>query len=317
MSPGAYASRPLIELRRSLEQQGYAFHGPLPDSEARFADDLRYRFEIPSCEGPRVFEAVLDEARKRGVAVRRISQGSGVMMLSDTELGEMAHLGASEGVEVSLFVGPRAGWEVGALAHVSDMPFGAIRGSDGLAACAAEARRAAEHGIRGLLVADLGLLAVFSEMRESEDLPREMSFKISAMMPVSNPATARALDRLGAGTLNVVSDIPLPHVSEIRAATNLPIDLYVESPDDMGGLVRLYDVPELVRIAAPVYVKLGLRNAPVIYPSGAQLGETPADMGRERVRRAAHCKRLIEELAPDLAEGPGDPRPDDLAVPVV
>jgi len=239
------------------------------------------------------------------------------MMLSDADLDEMARLGASEGIEISLFVGPRAGWEPGALAHVTDIPFGAIRGSDGLAACVSEARRAAEHGIRSLLVADLGLLSVFAEMRTRGDLPAEMLFKISAMMPVSNPATARTLDRLGAGTLNLVSDVPLPHISEIRAVTDLPLDLYVESPDDMGGFVRFYDVPELARIAAPVYVKLGLRNAPVIYPTGVQLGETPANMGRERVRRAAHCMRLVEELAPDLLEGPGDPRPDDLAIPVV
>ena len=33
-----------------------------PMSDARFADGLRYRIEIPSVEGPRVLEAVLDEA---------------------------------------------------------------------------------------------------------------------------------------------------------------------------------------------------------------------------------------------------------------
>ena len=45
-----------------------------------------------------------------------------------------------------------------------------------------------------------------------------------------------------------------------------PLDVYVEVPDDQGGFVRFYDVPEIVRLAAPVYVKLGLRNAPNIYP---------------------------------------------------
>jgi hypothetical protein len=196
------------------------------------------------------------------------------------------------------------------------MPFGAIRGSDGLAWCVAEARRAAAHGIRGLLVADLGLLSVLEELRSVGDLPGEMLFKVSAMMPVANPAAARVLDRLGAGTLNLVSDIPLSHVSEIRAVTELPIDLYVESPDDMGGFVRHYEVPELVRVAAPVYVKLGLRNAPVIYPNGLHLDRTPAAMGRERVRRAAHCLRLIEHLAPGLAQpARTEPRPRDLAVP--
>ena len=31
-------------------------------SDARFADGLRYRIEIPSVEGPRVLAAVLEEA---------------------------------------------------------------------------------------------------------------------------------------------------------------------------------------------------------------------------------------------------------------
>ena len=65
-------------------------------SDARFADGLRYRIEIPSVEGPRVLEAVLDEAAQRDVPVRRVSQGSGVMMLTDAEIREMAELGAEQ-----------------------------------------------------------------------------------------------------------------------------------------------------------------------------------------------------------------------------
>ena len=77
-------------------------------SEQRFADGLRYRIEIPSVEGPRVLEAVLEEAEKRSVPVRRVSQGSGVMMLTDAEIRDLAALGADAGVEVSLFLGPGA-----------------------------------------------------------------------------------------------------------------------------------------------------------------------------------------------------------------
>ncbi len=37
-------------------------------NEARFADGVRYRIEIPSVEGPEVFRAVLDEAAGAGRA---------------------------------------------------------------------------------------------------------------------------------------------------------------------------------------------------------------------------------------------------------
>jgi hypothetical protein len=40
-------------------------------------------------------------------------------------------------------------------------------------------------------------------------------------------------------------------------------------------------------------------------------------LGRERVRRAELCLRLMEELDPDLMKQPMDSRPKDLAIPEV
>jgi hypothetical protein len=79
----------------------------------------------------------------------------------------------------------------------------------------------------------------------------------------------------------------------------LPLDVYVEVPDDFGGFVRHYEIPELVRVASPVVVKFGLRNAPNIYPSGTHLEATAVALGKERVRRAeiglAMLKRYYRE----------------------
>jgi hypothetical protein len=138
------------------------------------------------------------------------------------------------------------------------------------------------------------------------------------LLPVANPATARALERLGAGTINVATDLSPAHLGELRAATSVPLDVYVEVPDDQGGFVRFYDLPDIVRAAAPVYVKLGVRNAPAIYPSGMHLQLAAEALGRERVRRAELCLRLLGEVAPELVEpARRDPRPADLAVPEV
>ena len=67
----------------------------LPNSQKRFPDGAQYRVEIPSVEGPRVLEAVLDEAEKRGVQLHRVSQGSGIMLLTDAELLEMCAMARS------------------------------------------------------------------------------------------------------------------------------------------------------------------------------------------------------------------------------
>ena len=47
----------------------------------------------------------------------------------------------------------------------------------------------------------------------------------------------------------------------LRAASSLPIDLYVESPDSLGGVVRGNELGDLVAAGAPLYAKFGLRNS--------------------------------------------------------
>jgi hypothetical protein len=284
-------------------------------SDARFADGLRYRVEIPSVEGPRVLEAVLDEAARRDVPVRRVSQGSGVMMLTDAEIGEMAELGAAAGIEISLFLGPRGAWDAGGQSLVTAAAGGVARGRGGVADSIAEVRRGVSLGIRSFLVADIGVLKTLGDMRAAGTLPPSLVLKTSVLLPCANPATAAALEELGATTINVATDLSPAELGELRAACRAPLDVYVEVPDDQGGFVRFYDVPEIVRVAAPVYVKLGLRNAPNIYPSGLHLEELAVKLGRERVRRAELVLRLLADRAPELVEGRGDDSPPDLGIP--
>ena len=285
------------------------------ESDLRFSDGLRYRLEIPSVEGPQVLEAVLEEADRRSVAIRRVSQGSGVMMLTDPEIRAMAAIGREGGIEVSLFIGPRGAWDTGAQSLVSGAVAGAARGRDTLAWCVAEARRACELGIRSLLVGDVGVLWTLDQLRSQGDLPTNLILKTSVVMSPANAASAAVLEQLGAGTVNVATDLSVEQIAEIRRVITVPIDVYVEVPDDQGGFVRFYDIPGLVRGAAPVYLKLGIRNAPIIYPCGGHLMDVACKLGRERVRRAELCLRLLEELAPGLVEKRGDERPDDLAIP--
>ena len=274
---------------------------PWPESGLRFPDGRRWHVEIASVEGPRVLAAVLEEAEDAGVAIHRVSQGSGVMMLSDAELDEMVALGAEHAVEVCLFLGPRGSWDAGGQALATEAAAGVARGAEALEACVAEARRACAHGIRSLLVGDIGVLGALAALRASGRLPADLRFKTSAILCAANPAAARVYDQLGADTINVATDLEVSMLGAIRAATNLPLDIYVEVPDDMGGFVRSYLVPDLIRVAAPVHIKFGLRNAQSVYPSGLHLEAAAAAQAREKVRRARNVERLIHELAPELA----------------
>lgn len=288
----------------------------LPDSPKRFPDGAAFRIEIPSTEGPRSLEAVLDEAERRDVPVHRVSQGSGGFLLTDEELDEMVRLAADARVEVSLFAQPTAAWGTSATArtqggaHVES----SSHGQEGIVFALEDIRRSAAHGVRSVLITDVGLLAAFQEMREAGVLPRDMQAKISVAFPIANPSTARVLVDLGANTLNLVTDLSLAQIAAIRAAVDVPIDFYIEAPDNLGGFVRFYELPELIRVAAPVYVKLGLRNAPNIYPSGTHIEATAVALSRERVRRAQLAMEMLGRSG--SAFETSEPGAAGLAVPV-
>ena len=278
----------------------------LPDSAKRFADGGQYRVEIPSVEGPRAMEAVVAAAGEHRVGVHRISQGSGIMLLTDAEISAMLALGRAQGIEVCLFVGPRASWDVGVqAASTNGRVLGAsLRGADQLAYGIEDVLRGAALGLRSVLVGDVGHLMVLGRMKAKGELPSDFVLKTSVTLPAANPATARVLEDLGATSINLPVDLSLAQIAAVRQAIDAPIDFYVESPDDFGGAVRHYEIPELVRVAAPIYLKFGLRNSPGLYPSGQHLEATVLALSRERVRRAALGLAILARYAPEAVASP-------------
>jgi hypothetical protein len=289
----------------------------LEPSAKRFKDGGEYRFEIPSVEGPRVFREVLGAAKELKVPIHRVSQGSGIMLLSKNEIGEMARMGAAERIEVCLFVGPRAPFETGAQAvSAAGKVIGLQhRGADQLAYAIEDVQKACELGIRSVLPADLGLIWVLNEMKKSGDLPQNLILKSSVTLPAANPATAKLFENAGVSTMNIPTDLTPAQMGSIRQAVDIPIDLYIEVPDNFGGFVRYYEMPQILRVAAPVYFKFGLRNAPDIYPSGKHIEDLAAKMGRERIHRARIALELIEEYAPGTKMSPLGS--NDLGIPEV
>jgi hypothetical protein len=293
-----------------LAQRGIAGESVAATSAQRFPDGAHFRIEIPSVEGPEVLRAVVDQAAAEGVTVNRVSQGSGAMLLSEAELAEMARIGAGHGIEVSLFIGPREEWDVGSLAQSGEGPSraGLIRGVRQLRYAIDDVLRGVDNGIRGFLVADTGLLELLAQMQEGGEIPSSVVWKVSAMLAPANPLTVAQLARLGASTINVPSDVTLGQLAEMRAASPIPIDLYVESPSGMGGAVRGHEAADLVAVAAPMYVKFGLRNSRMLYPSGLHLVGEAIAIAREKVHRAAVALEWMRRSGHDLKQSaPGAP----------
>ena len=306
---GATDVRPVngadILARRGLSAE------PVPaPSERRFPDGAHYRIEIPSVEGPAVLRAVMAQAAEEGITVNRVSQGSGAMLLSEAELAEMAKVGADSGIEVSLFIGPREEWDVGSVAQSGDGPSraGLLRGVRQLRYAIDDVLRGVNRGIRGFLVADAGLLELLADMQAGGQIPASVVWKVSAMLAPANPLTVAQLERLGASTINVPADVTLGQLAEMRAATTLPLDLYVEAPSGMGGVVRGQESADLVVVAAPMYVKFGLRNSRPLYPSGLHLVDEAAMIPREKVHRARVALEWMDRSGMGLAQSqPGAP----------
>jgi len=276
----------------------------LPTSTKRFPDGAQYRVEIPSTENAAALAAIIEEAERSHLTIHRVSQGSGVLLLTDDEIREMRNLALAHHMEVSLFARPNAAWDTGAMVTASGGKTIAprLRGQEQLIYCLEDVRRAAALGIRSVLLADEGVLWVAGEMRKEGLLPASMQFKISVMMASANPASIRVMERLGADTFNIPTDLTLAQIAAIRQAVDIPLDIYIEAPDDLGGFVRIYEIAEIVRVAAPVYLKFGLRNAPNIYPVGKHLEQASLALSRERVHRARIGLDLLARYYPEAIQ---------------
>ncbi|MCZ8515091.1 U32 family peptidase [Paenibacillus filicis] len=274
----------------------------LPSSAKTFPDGAQYRVEIPSCEGPATFEAIVEACEQYDVLIHRISQGSGIMLMTDDEIKRMAEIGCRENLEVSLFVGPRGTFDITPMQRASAGGIAGLRsqGMDQLVYAIEDIKRACALGIRGILVADEGLLWLVNEFKICGELPDDLVVKISVQLYGGNPVTVKLYQDIGANTFNVPSDLTLAKLAAIRQVIDIPIDIYVEAPDDIGGFIRHYDIPEIIRVAAPVYIKFGLRNSPNIYPSGTHLEATSIALAKERVRRARLGQDIIQRYASHL-----------------
>ncbi|WKX68700.1 hypothetical protein [Streptomyces sp. XD-27] len=287
---------------------------PADASPHAFPDGGTWRTEIPSVEGPEALAVVLKESSRLEVPVHRISQGSGVWMLTDDEIIEMVGSCAERDIELCLFTGPRGTWDIGASTRTDSGGAGLrARGHDALAGCVEDALRATALGVRCLLVADEGVLWTLHRMRTAGLLPADTTFKLSALTGPVNPASYAVYERLGADSLNVPSDLTPAHLTEIRRVSGAPMDIYVEAPDDLGGYIRMYEAAELIRRGAPLYLKFGLSRSPGIYPYGAQLRDTALATARERVRRGRLVLDLLARHGADGGMSPlGSRQPGEL-----
>jgi hypothetical protein len=264
-------------------------------SEKTFPDGAQYRFEVPGIQNPGAMAALVDATDDYGVKVHRVTQTKGIMLLTDNEIEEMVDIALDGRMELFLSVGPRATYDTSASANT---PEGArigyrLRGYKNLLYALEDVKRATSLGVRGIVVYDEGLLWVLNKMRNQGELPTNTHFKVSAHCGHGNPASAKLLEEIGANSFNPVRDLQIPMMSAIRKSIDISLDLHMENPKSSGGFIRHYEAPEIIRSAAPVYLKTGGAVA-------AHHGwETTKSQAAERVRQVYLVQSMINRYYPD------------------
>lgn len=287
------------ESREFLEKIGMpggdAFN--LPTSKKRFPDDCQYRFEIFGVQHPAEFSALLKEIENEDLFVHRITQTDGIMNLTDEELREMIAMAGKHNVQLLLAVGPRATTDLSPAIHTrKGVTMGnRLRGQEQVVRAMEDVKRAARFGGRYFLVYDEGSLWVFDKMRELGEIPADCHFKFSAHSGYGNPCSIKLLENLGANSVNPVWDMELTMLAAIRQAVDIPLDVHMVTPKPVGGFIRYYEAPEMVKVAAPIYLKLGATDDPT---------DSLEAKARKKVKQLILVKEKMDAYYPEAKLSP-------------
>lgn len=272
----------------------------LKTSDKRFEDGGQYRFEVPGIQGPKAMEALLVELDRLGITIHRVTQTKGIMTLTDDEIAKMVSLANQYSVDLVLAVGPRATTDTSASVKTPEgqrMGY-RLRGQEQIVRAIEDVKRAARLGCRNFLIYDEGCLWVLNKFRALGEIPSDCHFKISAHCGHGNPCSARLLEENGADSINPVRDIQLQMLSAMRQAIDIPIDIHTENPESSGGFIRHYEVPEMIRVAAPIYLKTGGSVAKT------HSWDSTEDDARKRAKQVLLVQRMINEYYPDAKASP-------------
>ena len=274
----------------------------LADSPQRFPDGGQYKWELAGAVDAGAVERLVERLDARSLRLDQFTHTEGIMRLTDAEITALVEVVAGADRQLVMAAGPRGVWDVGGQSLAPSAAAKAssyrLRGMEQLVRAVEDVRRAGELGVRGFLVFDEGLLDTLARLRAAGDLPAETRFKASSNMGVGNPAHCRAVAALGADSVNLQRDLDLSMIAAARAVTAVPFDLHTDNPAATGGFLRTYDIPDMIRVGAPVYLKTG-NAAQVVFD--APLGETEiAGIVHQIEVEAEMIARHAPELRPSL-----------------
>lgn len=272
----------------------------LPTSSKRFPDGAQYRFEVPGIQNPAAMKALLEEIEKNDFYIHRVTQTKGIYTLTDDEITEMVNLSKEYEVQLILAIGPRATTDTSASVRTKEgqrMGY-RLRGQEQIVRSIEEVKRACSLGCRNFILYDEGCLWALDQFRKAGEIPKECRFKLSAHAGQGNPFSLKLMEKIGADSVNPVRDIQLQMLAALRSVLDVPIDIHTENPESSGGFIRHYEVPEMIRVAAPVYLKTGGSVAKT------HSWDTTAADAKARAKQVMLVKRMVDEYYSEAIYSP-------------
>ena len=213
----------------------------LPNSNKTFDDGSHFRIEIPTINSPEAVQSLIEESKKLGIKVNRITETLGIFRYTKSEITEMKQACDEYGAEFVMSPGPRASYDTSATvqtvqgARISNR----LRGQEQLVRALVDVQRAIDLGVSSFVIYDEGMLKVLDSMRTDEVIPLTTHFKVSAHCGHGNPASFQMLFELGANSFNPVRDLQLNMIAGLRKAAPIPLDIHTDNPAASGGFMGL------------------------------------------------------------------------------
>lgn len=269
----------------------------LPTSEKRFPDDCQYRYEVYGIQNPAEMKALIDEVQKESLIVHRITQTTGIMNLTDREIKDMVSMAREYGAQLLLAVGPRATTDLSpsVSTEMGETLGNRLRGQEQIIRAMEDVKLGVNFGCRHFLLYDEGSLWVFNKMRKMGEIPPDCHFKFSAYSGYGNPCSLNLIEENGADSVNTTWDLELPMLAAIRQAVDIPMDVHIVTSQKTGGFIRFYEAPLMIKVAAPIYLKLG-----AIAPSF----NTPESKAMAKVRQIRLTMEMVEKYYPEAKLSP-------------
>ena len=233
----------------------------LKRSSKTFDQGGHYGVELPAINTLRQMEATIAALKSEGVYCTRFNETHGSHLLSDAEISDMLQICNENSYGVLFGIGPRPEYDVNSSFYRTK--FGLEMGrqlnnNEIFAQALDEVFRLCDLGVRGIIVYDIGLMRIVSELRATGKLPSGLVIKTSSHCMVTNAPIAKIFEDNGADSITTAHDLSISMLQSIREYTT---DLVLDIPTDVyltkGGFIRWFELAEFVQVASPVFLKMG------------------------------------------------------------